>query len=167
MDADHPLHPVPVGTMGADFGEVRGMDPGELSNLLLRKWEFFLHDAKQRNQPSILESYPYQSHLRVLWQMNAPEALLRDWLARLYPLLAEHRPLLVMLRFTGGEERARLVCERRGQEWTDFVIDFVCKTAIGEAKGLAGLTGALTFFEAYNEELVRWSADWRFQKVEL
>jgi len=165
MAPDHPLHPVAVGSIGADFGELRDMNVVDLGDLLLRKWEAFLTEAQ--DQPFILESYPYQSHLRVLWQMNATEPMLFEWLHKLHQMLEAHRLCLVMLHFGGNAKRLKQVYDERGQAWMDFIIGFVCSTPYGEANGLRGYEGAMKFLEAYNAVLRGWCANWPFAKIEL
>ena len=167
MAADHPLHPVQVGAIGADFTAVRDMDVATLGDLLLSKWTSFLESANSQGRGYVLESYPYQSHLRVMWQMNAGEAILSSWLSRLHEILEPHNPFLVMLRFSGGEERVRLVCERRGEQWTQYIVDFVANTAYGKARGLVGFEGALALFNAYITALDVWSETWPYRRLDF
>jgi len=106
MDRDHPLHPIPVGETGADFSELGDLDVTEVGDLLFSRWESFLSRVEKVDHGFILESYPYQSHLRVLWQMNAPTELLEGWLTSLHALLEPYRPFLVTI--TAPSDSAQL-----------------------------------------------------------
>lgn len=162
MDTAHPLHPMRVGPNGADFSELNTWDIRKLGDLMLAKWDSFLA------QPGtyILESYPYQSHLRVLWQMDATEDLLHDWLSRLHSMLREHKPVLVMIGFRDFESEFHTVCERRGQEWTDYIMNFAQTTAYGRSRGMRR-DSSMDFFRAYQLEVARWAESWPFKKLEI
>lgn len=163
MDRGHPLHPIPVVGAGADFAELSTWEPRKLADHMLAKWEAFLTQSGS----SILESYPYQSHLRVLWQMNAPKTLLDEWLQRLYAMLQDHDPMLAMMHFGDFDDEFQTVCERRGEEWTSYVMDFVQTTAYSRCHGIHSREGAMDFFRAYQLQVAEWSASWPFKKVDF
>jgi len=164
MDAEHPLHPARVSGGGADFAELADMDVADLGDLLLDKWAAFL---EANTTGTVLESYPYQSHIRVLWQMNASEALLSNWLDRLHLLLEPHDTTLVMLKVPDPTKHFELVFQRRGPEWTEFIADFVARTAYAKAHGLTGVEGALALMNAYHGQVGKWSRTWPFRRIEM
>lgn len=165
MDTEHPLHPVPVSEGGADFTQISGMDVNELGDLLLSKWKLFLTAAE--DQSFILESYPYQSHLRVLWQMNAPGDLLADWLTEFHKLFSADRPLLVTLNYTGDADRLNQIYTDRGDAWMDFMIEFATNTPYGKAHNLTGYDGTLQLLSDYREVLKTWVDQWPFQRIDF
>jgi adenylate kinase family enzyme len=167
MDGDHPLHPVPVGAQGADFTELEDMDVVELGDLLIGKWEAFLADIEAQQDNVILESYPYQSHLRVLWQMNATDEFLSEWITRLHAALHRHSPHLVMLRLGGNAEQLKRIYDERGSAWMEFLIQFTSKTAYSRARNLSGYAGAMRFLADYVDSLSQWSSLWPFARSDF
>lgn len=165
MDLQHPLHPVPVSDDFADFADAARMPLDELGGLLIEKWEAFHVELGATG--FILESYPYQSHLRVLWQMNAPDSYLSEWQDALFESIGPANPLLVTIDFTDDWNQLKQIYESRGPEWMGFLDQFVAETPKAKALGLSGRAGTMEFLKRYQGALKSWCANWPFSKIEL
>jgi len=167
MDRDHPLHPIPVGETGADFSELGDLDVTEVGDLLFSRWESFLSRVEKVDHGFILESYPYQSHLRVLWQMNAPTELLEGWLTSLHALLEPYRPFLVTITAPSDSAQLHQIYEDRGPKWQAFMIEFVENMPYAKARGMVGYRGMTDLLAAYGTAVRAWSESWPYSLISL
>jgi energy-coupling factor transporter ATP-binding protein EcfA2 len=168
MDPNHPLHPVPVGEVGADFSEINGESTLDLSELLLKRWSDFLRGAAgQEAKTLVLESYPFQSHHRVLWQLGATAEQIQDFQASLNVLLAPHPSLLVTLSFSDYRRALDRVFESRGPDWVDFIDSFFREAPVGERLVSEGNSGAADFLVSYAGAVSQWTENWPLRKIEL
>jgi hypothetical protein len=163
MDPRHPLHPAPIDGMGADFASLSDEDVATLGGRMIDKWDELL----QTDVPNlILESYPFQSHTRVLWQMGADPLLISRWLEVVYEILEPQGPVLAMLSADDPQHYEKIF-EKRGPEWTDYIVRFIETTRYAQDRGLQGQEGALRFLQDYDQALRGWAESWPFEKIDL
>jgi len=166
MDPHHPLHPVPVGDIGADFSDLAIESLSDLANLLIKRWSDFLESATP-DITLILESYPFQSHCRVLWQFGATESEIQEFQRRVASLLASHESILVYLTFRQYAAVLPNIFEARGQEWVQFIQEFFEDAPVGQKLVAEGKATAGEMLLEYSKVLDAWFLDWPLTKIAL
>lgn len=155
-----PGHPLNVGGDLHPAGDTSGValfhsyTPSKYIQESLEKWGSFVSGAYQEETINVLDSYPFQNAVRVLLQLDTPSDLMLDYTARVEELAAPLQPVLIY--FSAGNtpstvDHLKQICERRGQEWVNYVIELVTHCPYAEARHLEGFDGLLTFILDYKQ----------------
>ncbi len=168
MDPNHPLHPAKVGDVGADFSNLEFESIELLIESLLQKWETFLNGLGAfQDEIVILESYPFQSHLRVLWQLGATKAELANFQSRLKATFGSVDSLLVFLEFDRYEDVLPGIFSSRGADWVTFIEGFFESAPVGAELKSRGCASASDYLQTYASELKGWYDAWELSKLTL
>jgi hypothetical protein len=164
---DHPLLvgvPDQQGAAFADIHEVHSADSFAVA--ALQKLEGFLNTAKQ-DVHHVFESHPMQSTVRVLVQLDAPEAAIVKFWSDLQDRLELARPRL--LYFQEHEPRQALaeIFRKRGPTWENYVVEAFARYPWTKARHLSGLDAVFMAIEAYSGLMDRLVASWRFPRLTL
>lgn len=165
MAPDHPLHVIPVSGPGASFERISAYTADELAEKILGSWR-----ALASAPPvglNIFESYPYQSAVRLMLQIDASV----DRVLEVGHLLEESvqglSPSLIYLTSRDAAADVRRIARLRGQEWADFVIGFVEATPWAVNRSLRGMEAAIAFIEEYDGIVRRLLERSRMPRLEL
>lgn len=151
MDPANPLHVLPLDEMGAAWADSHlKMSAEEFASASLAKLSEAL---RQVVESTVFESYPFQSSIRVLYQMGTePEIVKKYWLQtqELYKANDAHLIYLETENPVGLIDR---VSAQRGQEWTDYLIMSIDKMPISITSNLKGYLAVQEFITGYSKLL--------------
>ena len=131
------------------------------------RWDAFLGEAQLTEHVYVLDSYPFQNSVRILFQMDVDPTTLASYLSQVYKMVAKLSPALIYLD-PGDPARAfRAITQRRGPAWTDYIVGQLTTCPRGLARGLHGVNGAIAAFENYKELLDQLVAHFPFPRLIL
>ena len=137
--------------------------PDQLINEALQRYR----ELKPGESVMIFESFPIQSHIRLLFQMNASrEHIDLLWLG-LQEALAPWNPALVFLQSDDPAQAVLSAAELRGPEWTKYLVTALEKSPVATANRWTGLKGVTEIFKFYGELANGLVQSWPFPKLIL
>jgi hypothetical protein len=165
-----PDHPLLVGvpdTRGAAFADIHEIHSGDsFAAAALEKLDGFLACA-EGGTLYVFESHPLQSTVRVLLQLDAPEAtILRFW-SELQRRLGSAQPRLVYLQESDPRGALTDTIRTRGPAWESYVVDAFNRYPWMQARGLSGIAGILDMIAQYSALMERLVHLWRFPLLRL
>lgn len=162
-----PANPLLVGSldgMGAAMADVHlRFQPEDFVAAVLEKYKNY----KPPPGHVIFEAYPIQTHVRVLLQMDAPVETISSFWWDVQEAMQHLKPLLVYFHEYEPAEAILEISERRGPEWTNYVVGALEQSPYMQARGLRGLTGVAQMMVRYNELLRTAVQTWWFPKLVL
>ncbi len=151
MHPEHPVHPVPTDEMGAAWADIHlRLSACDFAEISLLRWSDFL-DGWQSDSTRILESFPFQSAIRVLVQLNASEEAIQNYWLGWQAIVSNVDAHLVYLQSKDSTAQMNRIAERRGPEWSTYLADAVAQMPIAVRDGFRGWTGVLEFIERYHQ----------------
>lgn len=169
-ETDHPLnvggdlHPS-GSTTGAQLFEAYSV--GSFIDESLARWNAFVAEALSSERVNILDSYPFQNSVRVLFQMDADPATLAIYQSRVEEKAAGLSPALLYLDPGDAEQTLRAIATQRGPTWTDYAIAVVTECPYASSRGLQGMNGAAVLLQAYKHLLDESVARFPFPRLVL
>jgi len=163
MDPTNPLHTTAIDPQGAAFGDIH----------LTFNIEGFAHQSLERYRDlpfalkegttTIFESFPMQSHVRVLMQMDAPRSFIDQFWSDVQDALRPLAPALVYFEETDPESALRRILELRGPEWEKYIVNALCQSPYATTRSLTDVDGIIRMMSDYNtltQELFKsWDLD--------
>jgi len=162
---ENPLHAVPAEEDVAEFGAIYDFSVEQFAELSLQAWRRFVESANLRTY--IAESYPFQSGVRLLLQMDADRSLIWNYFAAIEEIVTPLDPLLIFLRLRDPGDDLRTVSELRGAEWHAAVRSFVGRTTWARNRLLTGDEAIWQFVSAYAALVDELLADSAIPRLEL
>lgn len=162
-EPSNPLHVAALDPMGAAFADAH----------LKFNVENFAEQAIQRykdlpfsllpDTTTIFESFPIQSHVRVLLQMDAAPPLIEQFWSDVQSALQPLAPTLVYFEENDPAPALERILEHRGEKWAAYIIGALEDSPYAQNRGLIGRDGIIRMMADYNElsnKLVTvWSGD--------
>jgi hypothetical protein len=145
---NHPLHVIPTDETGAAWPDIHlKIDSDSFANQSLIRWKTLL---QQRNdQIYVIESFPFQSFIRVLFQMNTAREQIEmhwaNWLQTITGLQAR----LIFFKESNPEELFAAACENRGKDWTSYMCDSCQQMPYAKSRGWLGEKAAAGIISDY------------------
>src|SRR5215467_3355239 len=127
-ETDHPLnvggdlHPS-VSTTGARLFETYTV--AAFVEESLARWNALVAQAMGSGQVTILDGYPFQNSVRVLWQMDADPVTLTAYESCVEEKTTGLGPLLIYLDPGDAERTFRQIADQRGPAWTDYAVTVI------------------------------------------
>jgi hypothetical protein len=165
--SDHPLLVGAPDQIGAAFADIHQMhSASSFAASALGRLDSFLENA-ERDVRYVFESHPIQSTVRVLFQLDAPQAtILRFW-SDLQDRLALVQPRLIYFRESDPLQAMKAIYRKRGPIWQSYLIEAFEQSPWMQARALTGAEGADQMTVEY-ARLVDHLADlWRFPMLKL
>lgn len=119
----------------------------------IERWSNFAAGAAEADTVYILDSYPYQNAVRLLFQMDAAIEDIEEYERRIEQIMAPLKPVLIYLDIPDAEALCRSTCHNRGPEWTEYFAAVATRCPYARRMGWHGLDGALQVLCAYKELL--------------
>jgi len=145
----HPLHPIPTDEIGAAWPNIHlVLSPDEFAHASLALWRklLFSHDTKSG---LVIESFPFQSAIRVLLQMDADQETIekywRDWTYEVQFL----EPQIIFLRSENPSQLITDVAEIRGPQWQNYITQAVEQMPFSVQRCLSGWSAVQEFMTQY------------------
>jgi hypothetical protein len=157
LNVGGPLHPAGETTDGELF---RLYSPGEYIRESLARWRDFVSAVQPGQNAYILDSYPIQNSVRILFQMELGQEALQDYAWRAEAEMAPLHPLILYFELKEPVQHLLAICKSRGDEWTAGAVQIMTSSPYAVSRGLHGLEGALRCLEDYkavSDELIRHS----------
>jgi hypothetical protein len=152
----HPLHPIPLDAMGAAWADVHErMSCNEFADGSLSRWR---ETVNQGEGAVVFESFPFQSAVRVLLQMDSASTLIEEYWRAWQAAVAPAEPALVFLRTAAPTQLIDNIAAHRGTEWGHYLATAVERMPFAFNRGLFGWPAVHAFLVSYNdliESLVR------------
>jgi hypothetical protein len=123
----------------------------------LERWRDFVTSAEGSPSVRVVESYPIQSSVRLLCQLDADPSRIRDYARQVNELIAPLAPVLVYLDSRDAIETLQTVGLVRGEAWMAYAIAVMTNCPYAWNRHLSGLEGAVEMVRAYQhvvEELL-------------
>jgi hypothetical protein len=166
----HPSHPLLVGVpdeKGAAFAHIHEVHSvASFGAAALERMSAFLGSADV-GVPFVFESHPFQSTVRVLMQLDAPEPVLMKFWSELQDRLKSADVRLLYFRENDPRQAFMDIMRVRGTAWENYVIDAFNHYPWTKARGLSGIEGALKVIDQYSMLIERLLASWRFNVLTL
>jgi len=148
-DPANPLHPFPADELGAAWPDIHlRTTPQEFSELSLHRWNEFA--LKQAEPTQVVESFPFQSSIRVLMQMNGSRETIDKYWSRWQSTVAALNPVLIFLEEANPRELITKAFETRGPVWTDYFLQSVEQMPFASTRQLEGMEAAVGLLTHYN-----------------
>jgi hypothetical protein len=166
-DRNHPLLVGALDQMGAAFADIGQMHSADsFAAAALERLDSFLANAA-RDGLYVFESHPIQSTVRVLFQLDAPEAaILRFW-SDLQDRLAAVQPRLIYFEEKNPLQAFKSIAGARGAKWESYLVEAVAQSPWMRARALSGAEGADRMLVAYADLVERLAGSWRFAILPL
>jgi hypothetical protein len=162
MTPEHPLRVGELDEIGAAMADIHlRYKPQEFANLALAKYQALAKAS------AVFESFPIQSHLRVLFQMNASPKLLWSFWDELQETIATAHPRLIYFQESLRGETLRAATAKRGQEWLQYIVKALEPSPYAQAHGLVGPERITRMLDAYGEFSDEVATRWRYPKLVL
>lgn len=147
-DPEHPLHPIPTDEIGAAWPDIHERISAEsFAEISLSRWR----SAIDRFEGNIVfESFPFQSAIRVLFQINAAPALIADYWNEWQAVVTRCSPHLVFLRTIDSSQLIDDVAEVRGSAWMSYLSVAVEQMPWCTSRHASGWSAVQAFLSAYN-----------------
>jgi hypothetical protein len=167
MDADHPLLVGSQDQIGAAFADIHEKHSADsFASAALERLDAFLARAES-GVLYVFESHPIQSTVRVMFQLNAPEAAISSFWSDLQDRLTSLQPRLIYFGERDPLQAFKRTTEIRGPDWTRYLVEAFEKAPWMRARGLSGVEGGAQMFVAYAELVDRLVDAWRFPVLKL
>jgi hypothetical protein len=165
--ADHPLlvaGPDPMGLALADIHETHSVD--SFAAAALGRLEAFLESAGS-DELYVFESHPIQSTVRVLFQLDAPQATILQFWSDLQDRLAFVQPRLVYFHESNPLQAVKEIARRRGPVWERYLAETLKRSPWMQARALSGVEGADRMLVEYADLVDQLAGLWRFPMLKL
>jgi hypothetical protein len=167
MAPDHPLlvaAPDQIGAAFAGIHEVHSAD--SFAAAALGRLDSFLQSAGS-DVLYVFESHPIQSTVRVLFQLNAPQATILQFWSDLQDRLAFIQPRLIYFHESDPLQAIQQINRMRGPTWERYLIESFEQSPWMRARALSGIEGAEQMIVAYADLIDRLADLWRFPMLKL
>ena len=148
-----PGHPLLVGVpdeRGAAFADIHEVHSIESFALTaLAKFEAFLENAEGGVQ-YVFDSQPLQSTVRVLGQLDAPEAIVMKFWSDLQDRLEYAKPRLVYFQESDPRHALIDIIRKRGPSWESYVVEAFNHFPWSRARNLSGAEAMIEAFGEYS-----------------
>jgi len=165
-----PGHPLLVGVpdeQGAAFADIHETYSAQsFAVLALQKLERFLKTTKKGAQ-YVFESHPMQSTVRVLVQLDAPEAMIMKFWSDLQDRLEFSEPRLLYFQENDPRQALKDIIRKRGPTWENYVVEAFSRYPWTRARNLSGSDALFAAIEEYSRLMDQLAASWRFPLLTL
>jgi len=152
----HPLNAFPPDEIGVAWPEIhRYTTPDRFASLSLERWRTLV--GSMNDTILVFESFPFQSAIRVLLQMDSPRTLIDQYWNSWQDLVQGSNACIVYFHEPDPLELIRITCQSRGEIWTDYFCRSVEKMRYVEVRGGKGMEAVESLIGAYSallEQLV-------------
>ncbi len=166
----HPIHPLLVGVpdeKGAAFAHIHEVhSAASFAGAALERLNAFLGSADVAGR-YVFESHPFQSTVRVLMQLDAPEQVLMKFWSELQDRLKSADVRLLYFRENDPQQAFTDIMHARGAAWENYVVEAFNHYPWTKARGLSGIEGALKAIDHYSTLIDRLLASWHFDVLTL
>ncbi len=148
---NHPLHPIPTDEIGAAWPKIHEqVSASEFAEQSLARWQSFLEG---RNTASVVESFPFQSSIRVLFQIDASVGQIEEYWRRWQDLVLPAQPKIVFLRTEDPAGLMNRVAVLRGLEWRSYIGEAFAHMPFCLNRDLKGWAAVEASLEAYARQI--------------
>ena len=165
-----PNHPLLVATpdrMGAAFADIHKIHSADsFAAAALGRLESFLESAG-RDVLYVFESHPIQSTVRVLFQLDAPQATILQFWSDLQDRLAFGEPRLIYFQETNPLQAIKEINRMRGPAWESYLTESFAQSPWMQARALSGVEGAHKMLVEYADLIDQLAGLWRFPMLKL
>lgn len=153
---DHPLHVIPTDETGAAWADIHlRIDADSFVSQSLERWKALLSD-KQR-PTYVIESFPFQSFIRVLFQMDTPADRIQDHWNHWLETITGNQASFIYFKEPNPRELFEMACAVRGIEWTSYMCQSCEQMPYAHSRGWLGknaVVGVLSEYAALIDQLV-------------
>jgi hypothetical protein len=140
-DPAHPLHPIPTDEMGAGWPNIHEVISAEdFAEHSLSLWKSLLSGLAPGGA-LIVESFPFQSSIRVLMQMGGSPELISEYWQAWQSIVADVNPYIIYLETADARAQISSIAARRGPEWKEYIASALCQSPYCVQRGYFGWTG--------------------------
>lgn len=166
----HPSHPLLVGVpdeKGAAFAHIHDVhSAASFAAAALERLNAFLGSADVGGV-YVFESHPFQSTVRVLMQLDAPEPMLMKFWSDLQDRLKSAEVRLLYFHEKDPQQAFADIMHVRGVAWKNYVVDAFSHYPWTKAQGLSGVQGVLKVIDQYSMLMDRLIVSWQFDALIL
>jgi hypothetical protein len=164
---NHPLLVAATDPMGAAFADIHQIHSADsFAAAALARLQSFLEGA-EGDGLYVFESHPIQSTVRVLFQLDAPQAAISQFWSDLQDRLALAQPRLIYFRESDPLQALKEIVRMRGPIWESYLVDSFKQTPWMQAHAPSGVEGPERMFVAYADLIDRLADLWRFPMLKL
>jgi len=164
---DHPLLVAAPDRMGAAFSDIHEVhSPASFAAAALDRLESFLTSAGS-DVLYVFESHPIQSTVRVLFQLDAPQATILQFWSDLQDRLALVQSRLIYFREPDPVQAVKDIARLRGPVWESYLIGAFQQSPWMRARALSGVEGAYRLLAEYADLVDRLAGLWRLPILTL
>ena len=155
-----PEHPLNVGGTLHPSGDTTGeaffqrYTSASFVHESLQRWHAFVRTAVQTEAISVLDSYPFQSTVRVLLQLHTTPDCMQAYADHVEALVMPLRPVLIYFShrdLSQAFHHRSNISAQRGKAWTDYVVELSTHCPYARDQHLEGFSGALAVIRDYKQ----------------
>ena len=156
---DHILHPVPThDTHGAAWGDLHlRMNADEFAQVSLTNWRHLVQTVKG-DEVVLLESFPFQSVIRVLIQLGAPPEFVAIYWSE-WGQIVESEIAIVYLKVHDFGKHMNRTFDTRGPTWETPVREEIAKTPFAKQRMLDTQTALIELLREQNAKSIEFLAE--------
>ena len=167
MDPTNPLHTAAIDPQGAAFADAHlRFNIEGYSHQSLEKYRD-LRFSLREGATTIFESFPMQSHVRVLMQMDAPLSFIEQFWRDIQEALRPLAPALLYFEETDPDSALRRILELRGEKWAEYIVGALSQSPYAVSRSLTGVEGVIQMMSDYNALTQRLFSSWDLDKKML
>ena len=166
-DPTNPLHTAALDPQGAAFADAHIVFNIEgFAHQSLQKYQDLQYSLKA-DTTTIFESFPIQSHVRVLLQMDAEPSFIDQFWLDVQTALKPLAPALVFFEEKDPVPALERILEHRGEQWADYIISALEGSPYAVNRSLKSRDGIIRMFCDYNDLSNRLVASWSMDHIIL
>jgi hypothetical protein len=131
------------------FEPWRDATPQHLAKRALSRWADFVEATQRGDAIPVMDGQLFHGDLTHLLLMEAPSALMFDYVDALAAVIAPLDPLVIYLWQNDVDAAVRAVCAERGPEWIDYQVNWKLAAPWCERRGYKGLEGLIALYRDY------------------
>ncbi|MCP3722440.1 hypothetical protein M3I53_04705 [Paraburkholderia sp. CNPSo 3272] len=131
------------------FEPWREATPQHLAKRALARWTDFVEAEQHADAIPVMDGQLFHGDLTHLLLMEAPPALMFDYVDALAAVIAPIAPLVIYLWQNDVEAAVRTVCAERGPAWIDYQVNWKLAAPYCQRRGYEGLEGLIALYRDY------------------
>ena len=166
-DPTNPLHTAALDPQGAAFADAHIIfNIQGFAHQSLQKYKDLPYSLKA-DTTTIFESFPMQSHVRVLMQMNADQSMIMQFWSDIQSALKPLAPALVYFEESDPESALKRIIEIRGAKWREYISSALEQSPYATARNLKGIDGIIRMMCDYNTLTQELFKTWTMDQISL
>ena len=130
-------------------------------------WNNFVNMIKDDDTVYIVESFILQDVLLLPFVNDLDRQTIKDYSHKMLEIIRCFNPVLIHLYNQDADKAVKANWQRRGEEWTNMVIDIFSKSLYCKNRNLKGVDGNISLFQDFTDFSVELFQEYDFRKLQI